>query len=69
MSLQEQFDNSLDIHANIVLICLVCPKKIHYALFDEKKEILEKLFHSRSERLIKSGINISLDELHNIYQD
>lgn len=69
MQYQEQFDNSLDIHANIVSICLVCHKKIHFGLFDKKKEILEKLFNSRRERLIKSGIYISLDELYSYYQD
>jgi len=69
MQFQEQFDKSLDIHANIVSLCLVCHKKIHFGLFEEKKSILEKLFNSRRERLIKSGIHISLDMLYNYYQD
>ncbi|MDG3044303.1 HNH endonuclease [Bacillus altitudinis] len=69
MQFQERFDKSLDIHANIVSICLVCHKKLHFGLFEEKKKILEKLFNSRRERLIKSGINISLDMLYNYYQD
>ena len=69
MQYQEQFDISLDIHANIVSICLVCHKKIHFGMFEDKKEILEKLFNSRRERLIKSGINISLDELYSYYLD
>ncbi|PFD76442.1 hypothetical protein COL10_03505 [Bacillus cereus] len=69
MQYQEQFDCSLDIHANIVSICLVCHKKIHYGLFEDKKGILEQLFNSRRERLIKGGINISLDEFYSYYQD
>jgi 5-methylcytosine-specific restriction enzyme A len=69
MQFQEQFDCSLDIHANIVSICLVCHKKIHFGLFDEKKEILEKLFKSRRERLKAGGINICIDELYSNYQD
>lgn len=69
MQYQEQFENSLDIYANIVSICLVCHKKIHFELFEDKKEILEKLFNSRRERLINSGINISIDELYRYYQD
>jgi 5-methylcytosine-specific restriction enzyme A len=69
MQYQDQFKNSLDIHANIVSICLVCHKKIHFGLFKDKKEILDKLFNSRRERLIKSGINISIDELYSFYQD
>ncbi|MBZ5753046.1 HNH endonuclease [Metabacillus rhizolycopersici] len=69
MQYQEQFNNSIDIHANIVSVCLVCHKKIHHGLFEEKKEIIDKLFNSRRERLIRSGINISLKELYSYYQD
>jgi 5-methylcytosine-specific restriction enzyme A len=69
MQYQELFDCSLDIHANIVSICLVCHKKIHYGLFEDKKELLDKLFLSRRERLIKSGINISLDEIYSYYKN
>jgi len=64
MQYQEQFENSLDIHANIVSLCLVCHKKIHFGLFEDKKEILDKLFYIRRERLIKSGINIIVTELY-----
>ncbi|WP_077308386.1 HNH endonuclease [Terribacillus halophilus] len=64
---QDQFDCSLDNHANIVSLCLVCHKKIHYGLFEDKKDILDKLFNSRRERLIKSGINISLEQLYSYY--
>lgn len=69
MQYQEQFNNSIDIHANIVSVCLVCHKKIHHGLFEEKKEIIDRLFNSRRERLIKSRINISLKELYIYYQD
>lgn len=69
MKFQDQFDCSLDTHANIVSLCLVCHKKIHFGLFKDKKEILDKLFHSRKERLIKSGINIEIEELYSYYLD
>ncbi|GAB6255142.1 hypothetical protein [Peribacillus sp. N1] len=69
MQNQEQFDCSLDIHANIVSICLVCHKKIHFGLFEDKKEILDKLFNSRRERLVAGGINISFVELYSYYMD
>ncbi|GLY12501.1 hypothetical protein [Pseudobacillus badius] len=69
MQYQEQFDCSLDIHANIVSICLVCHKKIHYGLFEDKKGIIDKLFNSRRERLIKSGIDININQLYSYYQD
>jgi 5-methylcytosine-specific restriction enzyme A len=66
---QEQFDSSLDIHANIVSICLACHKKIHFGIFKDKKEILEKLFNSRRERLSSSGIIVSLDEFFSYYRE
>lgn len=69
MQYQDQFDCSLDIHANIVSVCLICHKKIHFGLFEDKKIILEKLFYSRRERLIKGGIKISLKELYGCYKD
>lgn len=69
MQYQEEYECSLDIHANIVSICLVCHKKIHFGLFKDKRAILEKLYESRRERLNKSGIIITLAELYNYYQD
>lgn len=69
MKYQDQFDCSLDIHANIVSVCLICHKKIHFGLFEDKKEILKKLFNSRKERLLAGGISISLDKLYSYYND
>ncbi|MGP4082062.1 HNH endonuclease [Pseudalkalibacillus sp. R45] len=69
ISFQDRFDCSLDCHANIVSICLVCHKKIHHGLFEDKKELLEKLYNSRKERLRASGINITLSELYSYYQE
>lgn len=69
MKYQEQFQCSLDVHANIVSLCMVCHKKLHYGLFNEKKEILDKLFRSRRNRFIKSGIDISNTKLYSYYKD
>ncbi|MGX5573307.1 hypothetical protein [Bacillus toyonensis] len=68
MKYQDHFDCSLDVHANIVSICLVCHKKIHFGLFEDKKEILDKLFDSRRERLKASGIEVVIDEFYSYYQ-
>jgi 5-methylcytosine-specific restriction protein A len=69
MKYQEQFDCSLDIHANIVSICLVCHKKIHFGLFEDMKEILDKLFNSRRQRLRACGIDIDINQLYSYYMD
>ena len=64
---QDRFDHSLDVHANIVSLCLVCHKKLHYGLFRDKKEIIDELFSSREDRLKAAGINIGLEELCSYY--
>ncbi|GMG75481.1 hypothetical protein ShirakiTB12_39490 [Priestia megaterium] len=69
MKYQDQFNYSLDVHANIVSICLVCHKKLHYGLFKDKRHILEMLFNSRVERLENSGIFVSMDELYSFYMN
>lgn len=65
---QDQFENSLDVHSNIVSLCLVCHKKIHFGLFEEKRELLENLFDRRKDRLKASGIAVSLDSLFQYYR-
>jgi len=67
ISCQDRFHNSLDIHANIVSLCLICHKKIHYGLFDDKKELLDELFDSRKGRLLASGIEINITRLYSYY--
>lgn len=66
---QDQYDCSLDVYANIVSLCMVCHKKLHYGHFEDKKEILGKLFKDRVERLEKSGIQINIEHLYDIYKD
>ena len=40
---------------------------VHYGVHAEKSSILRKLFDSRKERLVKCEINITFDELLNMY--
>jgi 5-methylcytosine-specific restriction enzyme A len=69
MKHQDQFPCSLDIHANIVSICLACHKQIHHGFLNDKKDILEKLFNNRKDRLRQSGIEISMEEFLHFYKD
>lgn len=66
---QDKHEHSLDIHANIVSVCVACHKQLHHGFFDDKKEILDKLFDSRNERLEASEIDIDIDKLYSYYQD
>ena len=67
MEFQDDFECSLDVEANVVSLCVVCHKKLHLASIEDKKEILEKLYKSREANLKKSGIQITLQELINLY--
>lgn len=68
MYYQEKFDNSLDVEANIVSLCVVCHKKLHHAELNEKRDMLHMLFNQRKERLNKCGICISFDKLLELYE-
>ncbi len=62
ISLQDHFEHSLDVYANIICMCPICHKKIHYGLKKEKTKMLAQIYEMRSERYSKSGLEISRKE-------
>lgn len=62
MSLQEKFNTSLDVYSNIICVCPVCHRLLHYAGKTEKKPVLEKIYYDRADRLAQSGIRVSHDD-------
>lgn len=68
MKHQDDFDVSIDVEANIVSLCVACHKKLHHAIFEEKKKILRDLFEDRKNRLENCGINISCKKLYGYYK-
>ncbi|MGE7662658.1 HNH endonuclease [Peribacillus sp. NPDC097197] len=67
MEYQDLFKKSIDVEANIISFCPLCHKKIHHAIFEEIKPMLEKMYLSRMDRLNQSGIDIKLQELFSYY--
>ncbi|HSP22771.1 MAG TPA: HNH endonuclease [Planococcus sp. (in: firmicutes)] len=67
LEFQREFENSLDVEANIVSLCAMCHKKIHHAQGSEKFPMVEMLYEKRSERLKKCGIDIEVEELLKSY--
>jgi 5-methylcytosine-specific restriction protein A len=59
MKYQDKFDRSLDVYANIVCLCPVCHRLLHYGVDTEKENVLTKIYYDRSDRLAASGIKIS----------
>lgn len=67
LSEQANFPVSLDVEANIVSLCSTCHNCVHYGIDKEKFEILYSLFESRKDRLAKCGIQITFNDLINMY--
>ena len=62
MKLQPNFGKSLDIYANVVCLCPICHKRIHYGVKDDKKRMIDTIYSKRAERLANSGIKLSRTE-------
>ena len=66
---QDDIDWNLDVTHNIVSLCPNCHRKIHFGLFEDKKEILKKLYNKHILGLEKVHLNIGLESLYSIYRD
>jgi len=62
MKKQSEFDVSLDVYANIICLCPICHRLLHYGIVSEKEYLADKLFENRQIRLIHSGIDISRND-------
>lgn len=62
MKLQDKFTKSLDVYANIVCLCPICHRLLHYGITSEQENVLNKIYHDRSDRLGASGITLSRTE-------
>lgn len=59
---QPKFNCGIDIYANVVCLCPICHRLMHFGRDAERKYVAEMLFDNRSERLSKSGIDIPKKE-------
>ena len=66
ISEQENFTYSLDVPANVVALCSNCHNEIHYGI--NADVLIKKLYESRKERLEKAGIEITIEELLEMYK-
>ena len=66
MRLQNEFNTSLDVYANIISLCPVCHRKIHYGLKTDRTIMLNQIYEKRNERLMKIGIYLGKNEFTNI---
>lgn len=65
----EEFKHSLDVESNIISLCPNCHKKIHNSVTEERNVMIEKLYNERKDGLKEKGIEITLEELKNKYEE
>lgn len=59
MRCQSYFDCGIDVYANVVCLCPVCHRLLHFGRESERTYAAEQLFELRKERLVRSGIDLS----------
>ncbi len=62
MKMQGKFNSSIDIYANVICLCPICHRQLHYGLTEDKKAMLYQIYDDRGERLARSGIKLSKNE-------
>lgn len=62
---QKYFPYSLDVEANVVSLCPMCHRLLHYGY--ENRSLLRKLYDVRKDRLEKAGLEISFEKLLFMY--
>lgn len=56
---QSEFSCGIDVYANIVCLCPICHRLLHFGTDVEKRGVAEEMFEKRCDRLKKSGIDLS----------
>ncbi len=59
---QSQFTLSLDVYANIICLCPICHRRIHFGLKEDRGMLMNKIYEERADRLYNSGIRLSKEE-------
>lgn len=68
MYLQNKFSCSLDVYANVICLCPICHRLLHYGIKEQKIILLNQIYDDRADRFVKSGIRISKNEFLEMLQ-
>lgn len=66
---QGKFEHSLDIYANVVCLCPICHRKIHYGISEDRRLMMDEIWEKRIGRLINCDISMSKTEFENLILD
>lgn len=68
LSMHKRFNVSLDVPANVAVLCPEDHRMLHHGLKKDKRNALTKLYNKHIDDLRKSGIDITLEELLKMYR-
>lgn len=68
ISKYNDFSYSVDVEENIVSLCSHCHNLLHYGRIDDKEKILRKLYNERITYLIRSGLELTFEQLMLYYK-
>lgn len=63
---QDKFKNSLDVYANLISICPICHRKVHFGVREERRLMIDELYEKRKERLVNCGFILGKEEFEDI---
>lgn len=63
---KDKFINSLDVYANVICLCPTCHRLLHYGVESEKKNVIDKIYYDRADRLAVCGIKIGKKEFESL---
>lgn len=61
MKYYDDFEKSIDNEANIVALCPNCHRQLHYGKFEDKKELLIKLYEKNIHKLFDADLDTKVD--------
>ena len=59
---QHNFKTSLDVYANIICLCPICHRLLHFGTDKDRIQAISKLYENREHRLENSGIKITKND-------
>lgn len=66
MKYQDKFNYSLDVYANVICLCPICHRLLHYGVEEQKKIVVNKIYNDRADRLANSGLKIGKNDFYNL---
>ena len=62
MKLQDKFDKSIDVYANVICLCPICHRLLHHGMKHDKERLLNQIYKTRIGRMAASSITISKND-------